>query len=537
MVAELLRLKLRLLLNALRERNSAAWTAIGLLLAGIGIAGLWAGSVVARSLDDVSRDRVVVIVGVMLSVGAFVLPLVVARAPSLDPRALTLFGMRTSGIAGAVLLTTLVGPALLFVPIAIAPLFLWTGTAAVTATLAIPLIVVEGVLAARLGVVVGSALRHHPAASVLVRVVAALLLLGGFVLLIAQLAPVLASLLPGSWWQVSLAVVLALAPLRDPRISATIESTPVGALWRAPMHQAQGQLTLAQQDFGVAVLAIAVLAIVWLATLAYALRPTRRIPRERAALVPGWFRALPSTPVGAVAARSFTYWGRDPRYRVALTLLPVVPVVTLLAMYIGGIPWTVAVLVPLPLVVLLLTWATLHNDVAYDSTALWAQVAAQTRGTDDRIGRMLPVLAMAAPVVLVGTPLTAWAAGDGLLAPAIFGMSVAVLLGGIGVSSLVSARFPYPATRPGDDPFQQPQVPGASGGGVQLGSILLIVLVAVPSVAATALFIAGVPGPWNWVALVAGVGAGALVMAVGIRVGGATFDRRAPELLEFATHH
>ncbi|MEO5535763.1 MAG: hypothetical protein ABIR17_11610 [Pseudolysinimonas sp.] len=537
MVAELLRLKARLLFNALRETNSAIWTVIGLLLAGLGIVGLWAGARAAVALDDVTRGRVVVIVSVMLALGAFVVPLVVTRASSLDPRALTLFGMRTSGIAGAVLLTTLVGPALLLVPIAIAPLFLWTGLAAGSATLAIPLIVVEGIFAARLGVVVGSALRRHPAASVLVRVVAAVLLVAGFVLLVAQLAPVIAERLPGSWWQVSLTVVLALAPLRDPRISAALDSSPIGALWRAPLHQSEGRADLAQQDFGIGVLMIAVLAAVWFATLAHALRPTRRIRRERAARVPGRFRALPSTPLGAVAARSFIYWARDPRYRVAFVVVPVVPVVALLAMYIGGIPWGISVLVPLPLVVLLLTWSTLHNDVALDSTAVWAHLAAQTRGVHDRIGRMLPTLAIGAPLVILGTALTAWAGGNPLLAPAILGMSVAVLLGGIGVSSLFSARFPYPATRPGDDAFLQPQVPGVSGGGVQVGSLLLILLVAAPSITACVFFLTGVPGPWNWISLLAGAAAGLLMMVVGIQVGGATFDRRAPELLEFATQH
>ncbi|MEO8528002.1 MAG: hypothetical protein ABI435_02890 [Pseudolysinimonas sp.] len=537
MVAELLRLKVRLLFNALRERNSAVWTVIGLLLAGLGIVGLWAGARAAVALDDVTRGRVVVIVSVMLALGAFVVPLVVTRAPSLDPRALPLFGMRTSGIAGAVLLTTLVGPALLFVPIAIAPLSLWTGPAADSATRAIPLIIVEGVFAALLGVVVGSALRHRPAASVLVRVVAAALLLAGFVLLVAQLAPVIAEHLPGSWWHVTLSVVLALAPLRDPRISEALDGTPIGALWRAPLHQSEGRADLAQQDFGIAVLVIAVLAGVWFATLVYALRPTRRIQRERAALVPGRFRVLPSTPLGAVAARSFIYWARDPRYRVVFLVLPVVPVVTLLAMYIGGIPWGISVLVPLPLVVMLLTWSTLHNDVAYDSTAVWAHLAAQTRGVDDRIGRMLPTLAVGAPVVVVGTALTTWATGNVFMAPAIFGMSAAVLLGGIGISSLFSARFPYPATRPGDDPFLQPQVPGVSGGGVQVGSILLTFLVAAPAIAACVFYVNRVPGPWNWVSLLAGCLAGLLVMVVGIRVGGATFDRRAPELLEFATQH
>jgi ABC-2 type transport system permease protein len=80
-------------------------------------------------------------------------------------------------------------------------------------------------------------------------------------------------------------------------------------------------------------------------------------------------------------------------------------------------------------------------------------------------------------------------------------------------------------------------VPGATGGGTQAGSIVLILLVAAPAIAATVFHLLGMPGPWVWIALVTGVAAGLLVLALGIRVGGAVFDRRAPELLEFATRH
>jgi ABC-2 type transport system permease protein len=536
-VAELLRLKARLLVNAFRVPGAAKWAGLGIVLAGLGVVLLWSGAALATDLDAVTRHRVVVVTGALVSLGAFFIPLVVARSQLLHPRALRLFGFRPVSIAGAVLLTTLVGPALVLVPVALAPVQLWTGPAVGTAILAVPLILIEGILAARLGVVIGSVLLYRPAVNALIRAVAALIFVAGALSIVAHLAPTLAELLPASWWPTVLTVVVALAPLRDPAITDTLTSLPLGAFWRAPSHQAAGDTALVDQDFALGALTVAVLALVWIASLAYQLRPTRRIPRERAALVPGWFRRLPSTPVGAVAARSFTYWLRDPRYLTALVVLPAVPVVTLLAMWIAGIPFPIATLVPLPIVVLLLAWGTLHNDVAYDSTALWAQLAAHTRGIDDRIGRALPVLAMGAPVVLLGTALTAWGHGDWMIAPAVFGVATAILLGGIGVSSVISANHPYPATRPGDAPFQQPQVPGASGSGIQFGSIVLILLVAAPAITATVIHLLGVPGPWVWLALAVGVGAGLLVFASGIRVGGAAYDRRAPELLDFAARH
>lgn len=537
MVAELLRLKLRLLANGFRVRRTALWSAFGIVLAAVGLVLLWGGAALAAELDPVTRHRVVVVTGAMVSLGAFLVPLVVSRSQLLHPRTLRLFGMRPPAIGAAVLLTTLVGPALILVPIAVTPLLLWRGPEAATAALAVPLIVVEGLLAARLGALVGAVLRYRPGVSALVGFVTWLLLVAGLVVVAAQLAPTVAELLPASWWRTALPILLALAPLRAPAIADTLSASPLGAFWRAPSHSAAGDADIVGQDFALGAVGIGVLALLWVASLAVQLRPTRRIPRARAASVPGWFRRLPSTPLGAVAARSFIYWMRDPRYRSALIVLPVVPAVTLLAMWVAGIPSPIAVLVPLPIVVLLIAWGTLHNDVAYDSTAVWSHLAAQISGVQDRVGRMLPVLALGVPVILVGVPLTALGHGDALIVPALFGVTAALLLGGLGVSSLLSVRFPYPATRPGDAPFQQPQVPGASGADAQVGSILLILLVAAPATTAMVLHLAGVAGPWTWVALVAGLVAGLGMLLIGIRSGGAAFDRRGPELLEFATRN
>lgn len=537
MVAELLRLKTRLLVNAFRAPGTAVAAGFGIVLAGACVVLLWGAADLASELDAVTRHRIVVVTGALVSLAAFFVPLVVARPQLLHPRALGLFGLRPITIAGALLLATLVGPALVLIPIAFAPLRMWGGEAEATATLAVPLIVIEGVFAARLGVVIGAVLRYHPRIRAVVRALAALLLLAGLVVILSHLAPTLAARLPGSWWAVVLTVVVTLSPLRHPVITDTLTVLPLGAFWRAPSHQAAGDVALVDQDLGLGALTIGVLALAWVVTLAYQLRPTRRVEGERALLVPGWFRRLPATPIGAIAARSFTYWWRDPRYRASLAVLPAVPIVTLLAMWIGGIPFPIAVLIPLPLVVLLLAWGTLHNDIAYDSTAVWTQLVAHTSGIHDRVGRMLPVLAMGVPVVLVGTPLTAWAHGDWMIAPAVLGVAVALLLGGIGVSSLLSARFPYPATRPGDAPFQQPQVPGLSGSNIQAGSIVLILLVAAPAISATVLHLLGVPGDWTWIALASGFGMGLLVLGLGIRGGGASYDRRAPELLEFASRH
>ncbi len=142
-----------------------------------------------------------------------------------------------------------------------------------------------------------------------------------------------------------------------------------------------------------------------------------------------------------------------PRYRTVFAVLPILPIAILGAFAVAGVPFQYGVLVPLPIMVLVLAWSTMHNDVAYDSTAVWTHLAARTRGAHDRVGRMIPVLVFGVVLLGIGVPLTAWGYGDPEIVPALLGVCLALLLGGLGVSSVSSALFPYPAPRPGDSAF------------------------------------------------------------------------------------
>ena len=187
--------------------------------------------------------------------------------------------------------------------------------------------------------------------------------------------------------------------------------------------------------------------------------------------------------------------------------------------------------------VLQLALATTHNDVAYDSTAVWTHVAAQTLGSHDRLGRLMPVVVGGSLLIAVGTPLTAWGFGNFEIVPAVLGVSLALLLGGVGVASGISARFPYAAPRPGDPAFQQPQVQGSTGSGAQALAILCTLLVAAPSIVLGILWMMQPDSPLSWIALLVGVQAGLIAMFIGIRAGGSAFDRGSPELLAFTMRH
>ena len=144
-------------------------------------------------------------------------------------------------------------------------------------------------------------------------------------------------------------------------------------------------------------------------------------------------------------------------------MIPIVPLLVIVPLGLAGIPLAYTALIPVPLMCLLLGWS-LHNDTAYDNTAIWLHVVSGVRGASDRVGRLVPVLIAGILVIGLGSAVTVFVLDDWRLLPSLVGVSTALLLGGLGVGSITSARFPYPAVKPGDSPFQQPQSTGADHG-------------------------------------------------------------------------
>ncbi|AYF98695.1 hypothetical protein [Protaetiibacter intestinalis] len=511
-----------------RPPLQAVGVAVSLLLGLGGAAFVWFGSFWLHQWDDLYVMRATVVVGTWLSLAAVLIPLMAIRHTAIPPRAFLGYGLPPMAVALAFLMFALVGPGILLVPLAIAPVNAWPDAASVqVAWAAAPLLFLQGLLSIKLARQAGVGLRRRPGLAAWVDFLSVLLLAVGAVVVVV----ILAQRVPELRWVVNLARPFNELFLQMP---GWLAMTPFGMLWAAPGYASSTVDTpaVAWQTLGAGVLVVLVLLVAWFAIVGYQLRPTYRLPAPRRTRVPGWFAHFPATPAGAIAARSVTYWMRDPRYRAVFTVLPAVPILMLLVCWVGGVPAQAAVLVPLPVMTLLLSWSTLHNDVAYDNTAVWQHVAAQTPGVDDRRGRSVPVLAWGALLLLVGIPLTVWGFGDLSLAAPLTGVCVALLLGGVGVGSAYSARFPYPATRPGDPAWQAPQVAGSQGGVAQSMSVFLVLLVAVPPFAAAVMWwIEG--GWWGWVALAAGVASGVVVYVVGTRGGGASFDKRAPELLAF----
>lgn len=247
----------------------------------------------------------------------------------------------------------------------------------------------------------------------------------------------------------------------------------------------------------------------------------------------GGFIWFPDSPVGVIAARSSVYWFRDSRYWINLVIIPFFAVLIVPPFLIAGVPFAIAVMIPVPIVGLYLGWL-LHNDLAYDSSALWLHFAARVTGIADRLGRVAVPLLLGSVLMVVLSSAAIILNGDWFFLPAIVGLSLGALWSALGGSSIASALVPYPATRPGNSPFQQPQ---RSGAGVFYSLVVVFAMVAIGIVPILLLAI------FSWgsssvilsaITLVVALLWGAFVFVAGNYLGAKVFDQRRDQLMQFA---
>ncbi len=524
MVAQFLGLKLRLLGNLFRR---SPWQVFGMavgLLYGLGAALVAVVALIALRLAEVDFARsVVVVVGSVIVLGFLVVPLVFGADDTIDPRKFSLFGIPNRRLAFGLAAAAFIGvPALVVGIIAAAQIVTWNrgGSTAAFAVISAVLILVTCILGSRVTTTIATLLlatRRAREATGLISLV-----------VLSALSPLIAVLVTVDWEKQGLAVLHSLADVAA--------WTPLGAVWAAPALAASGETGAAAVALAIAVAFVIVLWFTWRWLIAVMLVSPERVSRTRAYTGLGWFSRLPATPAGAIAARSLSYWGRDMRYRSALVIVPIVPAVIVGALTVAGVPLHYLVLLPVPVMCFFLSWSTVHNDVAYDNTAVWMHVAANTNGAADRIGRIVPPLALGIIVIAVGIPLSAWGYGSADIVPSLIGVSVCTLLAGLGLSSVISAGFPYPAVHPGDSPFAQPQSSASGASWVQGLSLLGVFAVTAPAVILAILGIAE-GGGWHVAALVVGTAIGILALWGGIVAGGRVFEKRGPELLAFTARY
>lgn len=514
MVARLLRLRIDVLLGAFRSGPArSAGAVLGVLVVVAVTAGLLAALGALHSAPEAAAGAVAT-GGGLIGLGFLVLPFLLGPLDPMDPRAFRLFGLPTVRLAGALALAGLVSLpvlALLVLGLASVPLFPGAGALALLGPL---LGVVTATLFARIGLAASAALVPS-------RTTRELLAVLGLVLLLA--CPI----------ALGVAAVLDTgeSPVLD-RWGVVLGATPFGAAWAIAPAAATGE---AARPLVVALLTVlAASALWWLVVRILTERP-ERTSRPPRGLRLGWFDVLGSSRTGAIAARSITYWLRDPRYQMSLVAVPLLPIAALLLLALVGVPFPLLSLLPVPLIALFLGWF-LHNDVAYDGSAFWLHVAADVRGWSDRLGRAFPTLLLGLPVVVVGSLVSSAASAQPGALPVILAVNTCLLLVPAGVASAVSAALAYPAPRPGDSAFVQPQAPGASGAGAQSLAFGLGLLLSAPAVvlAVRALF---VDPESAGVAVLVGFGSAVVVFALGVLIGGWLFERRATELVAFTSRY
>jgi ABC-2 type transport system permease protein len=236
-----------------------------------------------------------------------------------------------------------------------------------------------------------------------------------------------------------------------------------------------------------------------------------------------------SGPALAVRTRSLRYWSTDPRYLASLVGVLTFPVLFFaLVMPAFGLDGRWAFIAPV-LLAASIGWGR-HNDVAYDSTAVWLDITAGSVGGDVMRGRMAAILVWAVPsVVIAALGTLAWTR-LWELAPAVIGGCLGVLGLTLGISSLTSVLLPYRAPAPGENPF------GAEVGSVgasllaqvvsSVGTMLALPLVTLPFVLAL-----GVHPGWGWVSLVTGLALGPIALLAGVNASGRLYDRRSGHLV------
>lgn len=515
MVAHVLRLRFDLLLGALRgDRRHVVRTLTGLLLLIVATVAICLGVMRLRSTPDDVAFVVTTVACAALTLGFFVTALVGGVEDQLDPRRFAVFGVSPRGIAGIVLLASAISiPVLCLIAVAVALVLMWTahGVPVALAVLSAVLGVLTCMLAAKIGLAVGSLVLQERRSRELTGVF--------LIAVLVVIVPVVVFLASLEW---NGRVPSALSEAVD-----VLALTPLGAAWALPGGELRGAIAA---PMAIAVGTLLVLAALWMWLVDRLLTTTERpgSARERRGL--GWFAVTPGTVTGGIAARSLVYWLRDPRYLVNIAIIPIAAVVTAVPLILVGVPLEVAALVPAPLMALFFGWLA-HNDLAYDSTALWMHIAAAVRGAADRAGRLVPVLAIGVLALAIAIPVAVSLHGRWAVLPAMIGVCASLFLAGLGLSSVASVVSPYPVSRPGDSPFQQPQ---RTGGGLSQGVVLVgAVALSIPALWWGWLTLT-VDTTWAWTTLWGGVGIGLGIVLIGIFAGGAVFDRSGGRLMEFA---
>ncbi|WP_156762000.1 hypothetical protein [Microbacterium karelineae] len=512
MAAHVVRLRLAAALNPFRSAWRGRIAAVLVLLATAVAAGAAAVAALALAGAPGETARVAIVcAGSLVVAGFFLAPFASSRPDTLDPAAFAVLPLSpahvasSSAIAGLVSLPIL---AVVCVDIACAVTGAAHGTPPGVAASGAAMHALTCVLAARIGYLLAVRVRMGGRSSEGAA-------LGG-ILALAIVVPAVAYALSESWH--------AGAPALARAVADALAVTPLGA--GAAVMSSGAAPTAPLIAAGATLIALALAW--WLAVRRAFSAPPASRSQQQAGL--GWLGLLPRTAAGMIGARGILYWATDVRHLANVAIVPVAGLAPVVPLLIAGVPADIAALVPLPIIAGFLGWIA-HNDLAYDSEALWLHLVSGVRGVSDRAGRLVPITLIAIPMLSAAIALTASFAGAWDHLPTLIGVALALFLSGLGLSSISSAAWPYAVARPGDSPFRQPQRIGARGA-IAPGIVLLATFaIAVPTMIPAFAVLTG-SGVRDEEVLLRGALTGVGVLIVGVLLGALVFDRRGHRLVE-----
>ena len=510
MVAHLISLRFRLMIAGWKRSTMVlVMTLIGVVYA-LGILfAMILGMTALGSADTELRGTVVVLIGAVMVLAWLIVPLFASGMDqSMEPRNFVTYGIQTPVLItglGLGALTTVTGAFTLLA--SIATTLAWRDSAVVA---------LVAIIGAALGTVFCIALAHGVTG--LLSAITGQRRVREAISLIAFIPLMLAGVIFGT-------AIESIPDLLEqlPALLGVLVWTPLGSFTGAAWTASQGELGMAAAQLGVSV--VWVLGALWLWGTAVR-RSIERAPgggaKSRSIRGSGLFGRFPASPAGAIAARSIIYWLKDPRYSASLIM---VPLMVVLFIFLGAQSGSsVIVLLIGPLVGLLLGFS-IQADLSYDGAALSMHITTGVSGRDDRRGRVAALMLWAFPATIGATVISAAVTESWNLLPAALGLGMALLLGGAGLSALISARFVYPVPAPGASPFATPQGSMMRTALVQMVSLLATVVVTLPAVVLSIVALVNGETLWNLIALAVGLVNGAIVLWIGVKLGAVWYDR------------
>ncbi len=307
-------------------------------------------------------------------------------------------------------------------------------------------------------------------------------------------------------------------------------ASAVGAVRAA----SEGSYGTAVGQLAMSVAALAGLLVVWARNLtrlmtspdASTLQAADSGGRDRSSA--GLGRLLPDGRTGTVMERTLRYIWRDPKTKAAwvtsLAIGLIVPVYN--AVQGTGTPYFACFAAGM-------LGIQMYNQFGQDTSAFWMVALTISSPRDaytELRGRALALLVITLPYSALVTVLTTALLGDWDRLPEVLGLSFALLGAMLATGAWASAGFPYSIPQEG----HKNVAPGQAGlAWISIfGGMISAALLCSPVIVATIWLNVSADGDaWSWVLLPAGVGYGATITYLGLRLAAPRTAARLPEIL------